>query len=249
MTVDLEKIASTVRGAGASVGDVARAFTQRPPLELSPEAEAELARRQAAGLAAAVRKRDELERPKWLHAAGAPMAGQVVEERVPSVVRAWVASWRAMPAGCALIAGPVGTGKSMALQYAIGELWRRGRWDDEHAPRDWHPLASAARIRAVDLQRAVYDGRAGDRRAEWEAVGFLAIEDVRLLPESAWRLADELHALVDHRSEHGRATALTTNVAVDVFRQAYEPLHSRLVGSGGPGLVVVRGADQRLGAR
>ena len=194
-------------------------------------------------MAAAERQRDGHERTGWLLASGAPDALRADPARVPREIRTWVRSWRGRPEGTALVCGPVGTGKSMAVQWAMAELWARGRWADEHHALDWRPLGSALRIRAVDLQRAVYDGKA-DRRATWEAVSFLAIEDVRVLPESAWRLADELHALVDLRCDHSRATVLTTNVTPEAFEAAYEPLFSRLVGAK-PGLVKVLGRDQR----
>lgn len=192
----------------------------------------------------AEKARDE-DRVGFFSECGAPMALHAKPDLVPSEIRSWVSTWqRGRVRGSALLAGPFGVGKSMSAQWAIRALWERGSWDSDETPREWRPLSKAIRIRCVDVQRAVYSDRIHQVGEAWERTGLLVIEDVRRYPESAWRIADEMHAILDARCEWGRATILTTNLLPDEFEDAYPSLASRIRASA-PGVVTVVRQDLR----
>lgn len=232
-----------------SAGATAEALVQRRfgRFEPTSEVEAKIAADAAARRAQAEAKRG-VAAFEFATNAGAPHAFEARAELVPSAVQAWVSTWsrEAPPSGIALLAGPFGVGKSMAAQWAIAELWRRGRWDHDDDPGVWFALSSAQRLPCVEIQRAVYSDRIAALAAKVEVVGLLVIEDVRRYPESAWRLADEMHAILDRRHERGLATILTTNLLPDDFGDAYGSMWSRINGST-PGAVKLFRDDLRRG--
>lgn len=184
----------------------------------------------------------------WLHHAGAAMNHLLDVDAIPDGIRAAAVAIRDGLPAHGLIAGPVGTGKTVAAKWLIASLWDAGGWDDPEFPSKWMPRCSALRLPCVAIQRAVYNPAGGELQRKIDNVRLLVIEDVRWLPDSAWRLADEMHAIVDHRVDRGLSTFVTTNMLPPEFQGAYEPIYSRLAHAR-PGLVVMKGEDRRAAAK
>lgn len=205
-------------------------------------------RERRAILREAVRRNEET----FLREAG---IGEVFRRRlddcdVPQPIRAWWQAWTtAAPTGGAILAGPVGTGKTTIAARCLRAVYRSGRWDDADSPTRWIH-GSARLVRFADLRRRVF---AREPIQGLERVSLLVIDDVSPIPESAWFVHDELHALVDARWSDGLATIVTTNLIPDgegdTFAARFEAIYSRLCDGTGPGAVRVVGCDYRRAPR
>ena len=184
----------------------------------------------------------------WLYHAGAAMDHLLDMDAIPAGIKQAAQRLRDGYPAHGLIAGPVGTGKTVAAKWLIASLWDAGGWDDPEFPSKWLPCCSAQRIPCVAIQRDVYNPGKGGLQAVVENMRLLVIEDVRWVPDSAWRLADELHAIVDHRVDRGLSTFVTTNMLPAEFQGSYESIYSRLAHAR-PGIIVMKGDDRRAAAR
>ena len=134
------------------VGSIANEVLGRPEIGMDPEVAAAQEAKRAAWRAQAVRDRDQ-KAIGWLRAAGAPQALEARPAFVPFDLMTWAHSWGLgkPPRGAALLAGPVGVGKSMATQWAIASqrlspkpLPARRAETTEPAGRPSAPAASSA---------------------------------------------------------------------------------------------------------
>lgn len=176
------------------------------------------------------------------------LSSAVREDRIPAVLRQWAGRFPGAlrERGSALLVGPTGTGKTVVASWLVAQAYlamiRSPSWGGL-PPR-------MLRVRANDLYRAVFrrDDRLLDAAVQAE---LLAIDDWGAAYEHEWPLA-EIDALVDARWEAMRSTVVTTNLAAlrrespsASFEMRYPRAFSRLTDAAGPGLVVMRGSDQR----
>ena len=177
----------------------------------------------------------------WLGTVG--VGSRLCELQIdPELVPAECAQWTELyERGAGMIlAGPVGSGKTVAAVHCLREVYERGeRHNPETRQWSWNP-ASSLFVKARTLYRAVFDR---DHALLDRARGcrVLVIDEWGGAYESAWPLA-EMDGLIDDRWEERRATIITTNMnpESDSGLKATAPrAFDRLRDEPGPGVVVV----------
>ena len=138
-----------------------------------------------------------------------------------------------------VLAGPVGTGKTLAALWVVR--------------RRWHSLASQGRrvprfsfLTARDLYRAVFD-RQSQRLQNLRDVSLLVLDDLGATYDTDWPL-DEMEGLLCHRADEGAPTIVTTNLNAERIQSVIPRAFSRLSAvSPGPGFITVVRPDMRQG--
>lgn len=166
----------------------------------------------------------------------------------PELIPPAVANWNGR--GSMLIAGPPGTGKSVAAWRAMRRYYGSLAMSD--SPR----RATGRFLSVADLFAMVF-------QKDFESIEYLAkvdvlvLDDIGIAHETAWPLA-ELDRLVDRRWQHERSTICTTNIPANArfaeaagmqpsqaFDTRYGRVFSRITDREGPGLIVVDREDMR----
>jgi len=128
-----------------------------------------------------------------------------------------------------IIVGTIGAGKTWTLwklvEALIGQGWR-GKWDI---------------VSSYELKEATDRPVDRDLIAKWRSIDLLCIDDIGAQRINDWDM-DALHALIDTRRQHQRATVITSNTS-ELRPLLGERVASRV--AGGATAVVFNNEDRR----
>lgn len=125
-------------------------------------------------------------------------------------------AWWSSPVPLVVLAGPVGTGKSLAAAWALSQ-----RWEACCAAPPRHPLRLGGTpiwLPAPLLARTATWNE--DRINTWRDSMLLVLDDMGV-EEAGDRTASVLDDLINHRSEGGAPTIITTNLDRKPFVERY----------------------------
>ena len=145
-----------------------------------------------------------------------------------------VRRWSAAPAGWLVITGGTGSGKthlSVAAAVALQAAGRRVAF------------ATVADL-ADSLRRGSFAGWEDDLIRELRDVDLLVLDDLGV--ERSTQFVDErLYMIFNHRYERGKATVITTNLAVGQLRESRPRLAARMLDYRNTLHIVLDGPDYR----
>ena len=235
------------------------------PIEIEPSFDERVARRVFDAKVERLRAQNSTPRRiTWvLRQSGAPLrsVGTPFDpEQVPEGVIERLDRWAevAFTGASMILSGPVGSGKTMAAVYAMGEAYRHAA----HVVADYdagqEPQWSAPTllfVKANALYAAVFrQGRYPDTSEgvgcllQAREVGLLVIDDFGAPYDTEWPMAEMDH-LIDRRYDAMLPTVLTTNLhptdGSKTLLKEWPRVVSRLSQLPGPGAVVMDQKDQR----